>query len=178
MVIHTARVVGDGVTRALTVPRVHAVMRPKADAAWHPHELVRDIHLQAFVLFSSVAAPFGGSGQGNYAAANAPSLRRGLVRARPAAGGSPAAASSPAPLKDQLAALPPAHHGPFVLDLITPPSAAVLGYTTPAQIEPGREFHDLGFDSLTATSSPSSTTNSKNHEPEHGLERPRKLVPQ
>jgi hypothetical protein len=53
-------------------------------------------------------------------------------------------------LRDHLAALPPADHGPFVLDLITPHIEAVPGYTTSAQIEPGREFHDLGFDSLTA----------------------------
>ncbi|MEU0992303.1 SDR family NAD(P)-dependent oxidoreductase, partial [Streptomyces sp. NPDC005953] len=70
-VIHAAGVTDDGVISALTSERVATVFKPKVDAAFHLHELTKDLDLTAFVLFSSAAGTFGNAGQGNYAAANA-----------------------------------------------------------------------------------------------------------
>ncbi|MFE2729400.1 type I polyketide synthase, partial [Kitasatospora sp. NPDC059327] len=70
-VIHTAGIVDDGVIETLTAGQLDRSLRPKADGAFHLHDLTRDAGLAAFVLFSSGATTFGGPGQGNYAAANA-----------------------------------------------------------------------------------------------------------
>jgi NADP-dependent 3-hydroxy acid dehydrogenase YdfG/acyl carrier protein len=239
-VVHTAGIADDGVIGSLTPARVDAVMRPKADAAWHLHELTQDAGLQAFILFSSAAATFGGSGQANYAAANAfldalasyrratglpatslawglwadasaisghlsdadrariarsgmgaltaeeglslfdmalaaddaamvlmqvdsavlsgrgdpwqlPALLRGLIyphARRVAEAGH--ADSGAATLRERLASAAAADQNAIVLDLLLPHAAAVLGYGSPTLIEADREFHELGFDSLTA----------------------------
>nr|WP_235439208.1 type I polyketide synthase [Streptomyces yangpuensis] len=70
-VVHTAGVADDGTIETLTAEQVDRVLAPKVDAAWHLHELTRDMDLSAFVLFSSAGPLLGGHGQGNYAAANA-----------------------------------------------------------------------------------------------------------
>jgi len=69
-VVQAAVVLDDGVLQALTAERVERVLAAKVDAAWHLHELTRDLDRSAFVLFSSASGTFGNAGQGNYAAAN------------------------------------------------------------------------------------------------------------
>ncbi|MFJ8690830.1 type I polyketide synthase, partial [Micromonospora wenchangensis] len=69
-VIHTAGVLDDGVLPALTPERLDGVLAPKVDAAWHLHELTRDLDLDTFVLYSSISGLLGPPAQANYAAGN------------------------------------------------------------------------------------------------------------
>ncbi|GAA1642988.1 type I polyketide synthase [Actinoplanes couchii] len=69
-VVHAAGIGDNGLVTALTPERIDAVLAPKADAAWHLHELTADMDLAAFVLLSSVGGLVLTAGQGNYAVAN------------------------------------------------------------------------------------------------------------
>ncbi|MFF4402329.1 type I polyketide synthase [Streptomyces sp. NPDC001480] len=70
-VFHAAGVLDDDVIDATTPERTAAVLRAKAVAADHLDTLTREMHLSAFVVFSSIAGVWGSGGQAAYAAANA-----------------------------------------------------------------------------------------------------------
>ncbi|WP_371357690.1 type I polyketide synthase [Hydrocoleum sp. CS-953] len=70
-VIHSAGVLDDGVLRNLTWQQFTKVMSPKVTGTWHLHQNTKDLSLDFFICFSSMAAMVGNAGQGNYAAANA-----------------------------------------------------------------------------------------------------------
>jgi len=83
-VIHAAGVLDDGVVSGQSAERFERVLAPKVQGAWNLHTLTKDLDLDAFVLFSSVASWMGTGGQSNYAAANA--FLDALAAARSASG--------------------------------------------------------------------------------------------
>ncbi|MFE1030097.1 SDR family NAD(P)-dependent oxidoreductase, partial [Streptomyces sp. NPDC058818] len=239
-VVHAAGVLDDTVLTALTPERLAAVLRPKADAAWHLHDLTRDLGLDTFVLYSSISGVTARAGQANYVAANCfldalaqyraaqglpalsvawgawdlddgmagelltdtgrqrirsggvdtlsrdralalldaalhldapmvvatalatpsgivhpddvPPLMRGLVRAprnaAPAAPPHPSRAAEPASFREHFASLSAAEQETALLDLVVACAAELLGHTDTADVDPDRDFLELGFDSL------------------------------
>ncbi|MFI6245490.1 SDR family NAD(P)-dependent oxidoreductase [Streptomyces sp. NPDC051016] len=70
-VVHTAGALADALLTDLTPRHLDEVLRAKTDAVLNLHELTRDLELDAFVVYSSLAGTVGNPGQANYAAANA-----------------------------------------------------------------------------------------------------------
>ncbi|MFC8511439.1 SDR family NAD(P)-dependent oxidoreductase, partial [Streptomyces sp. NPDC057266] len=70
-VVHTAGQLDDALLDALTPAQLERALAAKASGARNLDELTRDTELDAFVLFSSVAATWGMPGQGGYAPGNA-----------------------------------------------------------------------------------------------------------
>ncbi|MEM9763732.1 MAG: alpha/beta fold hydrolase, partial [Pseudomonadota bacterium] len=70
-VVHAAGVLEDRTLNNQDRESFAKVLAPKVLGGWHLHALTRDIPLDFFVLFSSVASLLGSAGQANHAAANA-----------------------------------------------------------------------------------------------------------
>lgn len=70
-IFHAAGVLDDGVLMQQSWSRFAKVLAPKVEGAWNLHTLTKDLPLDFFVCFSSVASLLGSPSQGNYAAANA-----------------------------------------------------------------------------------------------------------
>ncbi len=83
-IIHAAGVIDDAVLLRQDEARFKTVMKPKIDGTWNLHLLTRNMKLDFFVCFSSIASVLGSPGQGNYAAANA--FMDALMRYRRASG--------------------------------------------------------------------------------------------
>lgn len=83
-VFHAAGVLADGIITEMTLDQMDRALAPKVRGAWNLHLATRDMLLDHFVLFSSVASVLGSPGQANYAAGNA--YLDALAHARHAAG--------------------------------------------------------------------------------------------
>jgi len=70
-VLHLAGHLDDGLLRHQSWPQFQAVLAPKLKGAWQIHQATKEIPLDFFVGFSSLAALLGSPGQGSYGAANA-----------------------------------------------------------------------------------------------------------
>ncbi|MGB5633023.1 MAG: SDR family NAD(P)-dependent oxidoreductase, partial [Waterburya sp.] len=70
-IIHAAGILDDGLLQGQTWSRFNQVIAPKVTGAWNLHQATRDIKLDFFVMFSSVASLIGSPGQSNYSVANA-----------------------------------------------------------------------------------------------------------
>ncbi len=82
-VLHAAGVVADSLVEDLSWEDFVGVVRAKVVGGWNLHEVTKDLDLNQFVTFSSIAGVWGSGAQGAYAAANAfldglVAYRRGL----------------------------------------------------------------------------------------------------
>ncbi|WP_230253331.1 type I polyketide synthase [Rhodopirellula halodulae] len=69
-VYHAAGVLRDGLLMDMTDEQLRVPFQPKVQGGWNLHEATKNLPLESFVMFSSIAACLGSPGQANYAAAN------------------------------------------------------------------------------------------------------------
>ncbi|MEU9477974.1 SDR family NAD(P)-dependent oxidoreductase [Streptomyces sp. NPDC048191] len=79
-----------------------------------------------------------------------PALLRGLVRPARRRGPEPTAGASAGSWRDRLAPLADSERDRTLLELVRTHVAGVLGHPSPASVDPGRAFQEMGFDSLAA----------------------------
>jgi acyl transferase domain-containing protein/acyl carrier protein len=70
-IVHAAGTLADGLLASHEWSRFSTVFAPKVFGGWNLHELTRQMPLDFFVTFSSIASVLGSPAQANYAAANA-----------------------------------------------------------------------------------------------------------
>ncbi|MEO1669330.1 MAG: alpha/beta fold hydrolase [Cyanobacteria bacterium J06631_2] len=70
-IIHGAGILKDGLLQNQTWANFQQVISPKVAGAWNLHQATKDLELDFFILFSSVASLIGSPGQSNYTVANA-----------------------------------------------------------------------------------------------------------
>ena len=70
-IVHAAGVLDDGVIKNQRLSRFEQVLAPKVAGSWNLHQATRNLPLDFFIGFSSIASLIGSAGQANYAAANA-----------------------------------------------------------------------------------------------------------
>jgi myxalamid-type polyketide synthase MxaE and MxaD len=69
-IFHAAAIIDDSAIINLDTDKFYKVLQAKVMGTWNLHELTKDLNLDHFVLFSSVATLLGTTGLANYVAAN------------------------------------------------------------------------------------------------------------
>lgn len=69
-IIHAAMVLDDCLITDLSSEKMVNVMKPKIHGAWNLHLLTKDLSLDFFIMYSSIASYIGNLGQANYVASN------------------------------------------------------------------------------------------------------------
>jgi myxalamid-type polyketide synthase MxaB len=70
-IIHAAGTIEDGLVSSQSAESFNRVMSAKVQGTWNLHNLTKELELDYFICFSSVASLLGSIGQSNYSAANA-----------------------------------------------------------------------------------------------------------
>ncbi len=70
-IIHSAGLLDDGIITNQSKEKFDRVLAPKVLGSWYLSELTKDLNLDFFIMFSSIASTLGSAGQSNHSAANA-----------------------------------------------------------------------------------------------------------
>jgi len=69
-VMHAAGVLDDAIFANQSWSRFVSTHKPKVDGSWNLHLLTKDLKLEHFIMFSSIASLLGSPGQANYCSSN------------------------------------------------------------------------------------------------------------